>query len=391
MARTVVRPYAAAHQTILLIALTAIALAACGQGAQAGPARPQPPALDWPSFVDRFIESYLIANPTFAVMQGRHEFDGRLPDWSAAGIQQQVAALEAARARALAFPASALSTEQVFQRAYVVNRVDNDLFWLRDARQPFTNPAFYFDAGLDPGIYVSSAYAPIEQRARAFIAYANAIPNALTQLRANLQTPLPDTFVVYGVEGFNGFADFYRRDVPRAFAEVKEPALRAELNRAIETAATAMQALATWCGSQRGQKSDGYARGAERFQRMLQKTEAVSTPLAELEVIGQRDLERNSTALTNACAAYAPAASLAACVAKQAANKPPEGPVEGARRQLVELRKFVVDHQVVSIPSDEEAHVEEAPPYKRQNSAYIEIPGPYEIKLPSIYYIAPPD
>ena len=31
------------------------------------------------------------------------------------------------------------------------------------------------------------------------------------------------------------------------------------------------------------------------------------------------------------------------------------------------------------------------PPYNRQNSAYIDIPGPYETGLPSVYYISPPD
>lgn len=35
--------------------------------------------------------------------------------------------------------------------------------------------------------------------------------------------------------------------------------------------------------------------------------------------------------------------------------------------------------------------VEEAPPHQRWNFAYIEIPGPYEEGLPSVYYIAPPD
>ena len=33
----------------------------------------------------------------------------------------------------------------------------------------------------------------------------------------------------------------------------------------------------------------------------------------------------------------------------------------------------------------------EAPAYRRQNFAYINIPGPYEKNLPSVYYIAPPD
>jgi uncharacterized protein (DUF885 family) len=61
-------------------------------------------------------------------------------------------------------------------------------------------------------------------------------------------------------------------------------------------------------------------------------------------------------------------------------------------RQLIELKRFVVGHDLVSVPSAEEALVAEAPPYARANLAYIEIPGRYEsANLPSIYYIAPPD
>ena len=45
----------------------------------------------------------------------------------------------------------------------------------------------------------------------------------------------------------------------------------------------------------------------------------------------------------------------------------------------------------MTIPGDEQARVAEAPPYNRANSAYIDIPGPYEKGLPATYYIAPPD
>jgi uncharacterized protein (DUF885 family) len=65
--------------------------------------------------------------------------------------------------------------------------------------------------------------------------------------------------------------------------------------------------------------------------------------------------------------------------------------VEGARAQLGMLRQFVVDHDLVSIPGTEQALVAEAPPYQRSNFAYIDIPGPYEKGMPSVYYISPPD
>src|SRR3546814_13872019 len=76
---------------------------------------------------------------------------------------------------------------------------------------------------------------------------------------------------------------------------------------------------------------------------------------------------------------------------KMNADKPADGPVAEARRQLPELRAFLVEKDLVSIPGTEQAQVEESPPYNRQNSAYIDIPGPYEKGLPSVYYISPPD
>src|SRR3546814_6636135 len=69
----------------------------------------------------------------------------------------------------------------------------------------------------------------------------------------------------------------------------------------------------------------------------------------------------------------------------------PEGPVAAARKQIPELRYFVVSHDIVSIPGTEEAKVEESPPYNRQNSAYIDPPGPFDKGIPSVYYISPPD
>jgi len=46
---------------------------------------------------------------------------------------------------------------------------------------------------------------------------------------------------------------------------------------------------------------------------------------------------------------------------------------------------------LATIPGTEQALVRESPPYNRQNSAYIDPPGPYEKGIPSIYYISPPD
>ncbi len=108
---------------------------------------------------------------------------------------------------------------------------------------------------------------------------------------------------------------------------------------------------------------------------MVRMTENVTTPIDKLEEIGRADLERNLTALAEACKRYAPDATIDECIEKMNADKPTGGAVEGAREQLAQLRQFIVDHEVVTIPGTEEALVMEAPAYRRQNFAYINIPG----------------
>jgi uncharacterized protein (DUF885 family) len=345
----------------------------------------------WPAFMQRYIEQDFRANPAFAVNQGRHEYDGQLPDWSETGLQNEKARLRSALAVAESFESRRLTREQRFERDYLVAHTRGALFWLDAADQPHANPAYYMNNGLDPSVYVTRPYAPAETRLRAFIAYLRAIPRAAQQIRANLRTPLPVSFIDYGKSAFGGFADYYPGDGTSAFAEVHNPALQAELRSAAGEAARAMRGLADWLEAQRANATTNFALGAERFAQMVRDAEMVDVPLAELEAIGRADLARNQQALQAACARYAPGATMMACMDRMAARKPEGGPVVGARRQLTNLRAFLVREDLVTIPGTEEAHVEEAPPYNRQNSAYIDIPGPFETGLPSVYYIAPPD
>lgn len=358
-------------------------------------AEPAPPsAQNWDEHVKQFEAVYFSTHPVFAVMEGRHEYDGRLPDWSEAALQQQIQWLNAQRTATQAYTDDMLTAQQQFERDYVLARIDGDLFWLVDADQPHRNPSFYTGA-LDPGVYLTRPYAPLAQRMQAFIVYAKAVPAAAAQIRANLQMPMPKTFVTLGVNGFGGFADFYRKDVPAVFADVKDATLQQQLTTALDGAAAAMDGLVAWLKSEAPTADDNFALGPERFAKMLYATERVDTPLAKLVAIGRTDLLRNMKALKRACAQYAPeyarGQNVKDCVRKVNLEKPEQGPVAAAREQLTMLRQFVLDKHLVSIPSDELALVHEAPPYKRSNSAYISIPGPYDKGMPSTYYIAPPD
>ena len=378
-----------ARPLILALSAAALSLGGCAStGADSERAAPATEA--WQDFLGRTIDGFFRLNPEFAVGQGRHEYDGQLPDWSGTGLANSVSFLRSTLAAAEAFDPERLTDEQRFERDYLMAVVRGQLFWLTTADFPRTNPAFYVGS-LDPSVYVTRPYAPPEQRLRAYIAYLRNVPRAAQQIRANLRAPLPLSFIDYGKAGFGGFAEYYRGDGKRAFAEVRDPALQRDLTSASDAAARAMAGLADWLESERPRATQNFALGAERFAQMLRDTEMVDTPLPELEAIGRADLERNRQALRDACARYAPGATIPACMERMNANKPAGGSVAAARAQLAGLKRFIEELDLVSIPGTEEAQVEEAPPYNRQNFAYISIPGPYEQGLPSVYYIAPPD
>jgi uncharacterized protein (DUF885 family) len=298
--------------------------------------------------------------------------------------------LHAQREAFAAFADDKLDEQGRFRRDYALAVIDGNLFWLEDSGFAYRNPAFY-TGDLSPSMYLTRPYAPLPQRMDAFIRYQEALPKAIAQIKANFKLPLPASYIELGVNSFAGYASFFASDVPKIFAEVKDDALQARLKASNAAAIKATQDMADWLKAQKPQATQDFALGAEKFSKMLHATERVDIPLDQLKAAGEADLARNLASLKSACDQFAPGKTLQQCVEKVNADKPKGGAVEGARAQLAGLRQFIVDKDIVTIPGPEQAKVEEAPPFNRWNFAYIEIPGPYEKNLPSVYYIAPPD
>jgi len=348
----------------------------------------------WNQFVEQYIEDFLSAHPAFAVFQGRHEFDGMLPDWSPEGIAREIMRLKLAREKALSFTVQDLGDEGQYQREYLLAAIDRALFWTEKAEWPFVNPAFYFDwmsDSLDPSPYIALNYAPLDERMRSYTRFAGNIPRAVEQIRANLRMPMARTRLQYGIDSFGGMADYFSNDVPAVFAAVDDEALQADFTTANTSAANAMRELAVWLESNLDTATEDYALGPELFKQMIYDTERVEISLEELEAMGQADMRRNQLALGEACAEFAPGESIRSCFAMMANRKPPGGAVETARLQMAETRAFLIEKDLVSIPGNEKALVAESPPYARSNSAYINIPGTFEKNQPSVYYISPPN
>src|SRR6476659_2295010 len=218
----------------LVLALTlALGLGACkqsgpGKGVAGESGQLAPANSPWQQSVDAFMSGWFERNPAQAALNGKHEFDGMLPDWSPEGLKANAAWLHEQRDKLAAFKDDQLDSVQRFQREYALAVVDGQLFWLEESGFPNSNPAYY--AGdLSPSMYLTRPYAPLPTRMLAFIKYQEALPKAITQIRGNLREQLPSSYIDLGVNTFAGYATFFHDDVPKIFAGVDDKALQDRL------------------------------------------------------------------------------------------------------------------------------------------------------------------
>ena len=370
-----------------------VALSGCNQSNQPKAPAVRPPSqasLDWQEAANGFVQSYFAAQPFFAAQAGKHDYDGQLPDVSEHGLRREVARLHEERDRIAKIDPTPLLPNERFDREYLLNVADRDLYWLEKAHYPSSNPYWYV-GNLDPDLYLSRNYAPLNVRLKAYIKYARNVPKMAKDIQDNLKGPLPRTYIELGISNFGGYVDFYKKDVTPVFASVNDPALQKDLADADENASNAMANLRDYLIGLRKTANDKFPLGKDLYAQMVKDTEQVDVPIEQIEAAGRADLQRNTDMLKSECATYLPKGSLAACVAKMDAKKPSGGTLEAARQQLTMLKDFVQKNNVASIPGDQQALVAEAPPYNRENAAFIQVPGPYEQGVTATYNIAPPN
>ncbi len=342
----------------------------------------------WAEFAAGTVAEYYRRNPERGVNAGLHQYDGQIRDLSPESVADYLAWVSKTRSAAESY--DDLEGMDAFERDYLVASMNEEEFNFGTADYWSRNPAAYVSA-LGFSVYVDREYAPLDVRMRGYIRYVAQFPAFFETMQSNLQPPLASPFIEMSVARFGGLVGYLETTVPEIFSSVEDEALQAEFATANASAVESVRGAVEWLEELRNTAHNGFALGEERFLEMLRAMEGVDITLAELKAAGERDLERNLGLLDQACAEYAPGESIKECVQGVQDEKPQGGPVAGARKQLPGLRNFLEEQKLVTIPGTEEALVDEAPPHRRTNSAYINIPGPYEVGLPSTYFIAPPD
>ncbi len=346
--------------------------------------------LDFTSVTDRVLDRQLGSHPQRGVELGAHEYDGRLPDVSPAGIEALRAQIAEDLAALGRVDLTKLDARHQVELSALVAAVLVDRFDVEVLRAPWRNPMFYLGP-LDLTAYISRDYAPLDVRAAAIAKIAEASAAYIDHAKARLEPKIARTFLATGLLQARGMAEFVRTDVRTAIRGVKDPALAARCETGLVAMAAALDEYARHLDELRLHATDDFALGRDAFTQMLRETQGIDVDLDRLTALLEADLARNLAALDATAKQIDPSVSTAQVVARVGETRPADA-LATATERSARMREFLLAKQLVTIPSDDVVRVVESPPFLRWNPAFLGAAGPFETTpLPSFYYISPPD
>ena len=353
------------------------------------------PAADaaFQKMADEFVHGYFLARPLSGVSLGLHEFDGLAPDASADAIAAERKRLRDFDARLAALTErKALGTVAEFDYRTLQLVVKDELFNFEEARDFEKNPMTYAQA-FDFNVYLKRDFAPLAERLRSIVKLANAAPAFLATARANLVDPLPRPKVTLAIDIAKGTAEFLAKDLAKAVDAVTDEKRMAEFREANAKAVAAFNEYAAWLEKEKMPRADDhFALGEVRYRKFLAARDAITLAPEKILEIGLAELKREQTAFAAAAKIVAPGKTPIEAMREIQRDHPTaDGLVPDTRKNLESIRQFLVDHHIITLPSEVRARVEETPAFQRAGSfASMDTPGPFEKRGAEAYYYVTP-
>jgi uncharacterized protein (DUF885 family) len=373
----------------MLIPILALALAAAPAN---GDAR-------FEAFAQKYIQELLDRDPETATRLGEHRNDARLNDYSAAGVQKDLAAARSALAELSRIELATLSSEDAVDARILRNRLDSQIYELATIRGWQWNPLLYNPGG---AIYalVSREFAPPEQRLRSVIGRLNGVPGVVAAAKENLKMP-PRVHTETAILQIKGTVRLVKEQLEPLAKQV--PALEKEFRAAQAGALSALEGYQEWLEKDLLPRSTGEFRlGDVKFRKKLRF--ALDSDLSKEEILrrAEADLKETHAAMHAAALQLWPklfpgkpppedrAAAIKA-VLDEAARKHPgnETVIAQASRDLAEVTTFVRERGIVTM-LDEPLEIAPTPEFQRGVAvASCSPPGPLEKNAKTFYYISP--
>ena len=366
----------------------------------AGCSRPSPtlrstgngPDAAFTQLANEYLAGYLAWRPQTGTALGFHEYDGQVTDYSQRSLNAELTRLKSFDQRLRDLKTDPLSRHASYDYRILRSAIQREIFGFEQMQSYSQNPMTYAGA-LDVNIYIKRDFAPLEERLRSIIAILNQAPQIISAARANLAEFLPQPQVETAIEQAGGTADFLGKDLVAALKDVPNAKLMAEFNRTNTRAIEEMRGYAVYLKEQKLPKTnDRYALGREKYQKLLEYGEMVSLSPEQLLEMGMSELRRKQAVFAEAARQIDPTKKpIEVFQAIQQDHPTEQSLIPDTAKGLDMIRQYLIDRQIVTLPSKVSALVAETPQFMRATSfASMDTPGPFETKATEAYYYVTP-
>ena len=336
-----------------------------------------------------FDQVYFPYQPTQGTMAGYHQYDTQLEHYSRKSIDAEIVALRKSEARIAAILPADLDQTTRGDREIALGNIRSLLLTLETIRPWEKNPDIY-SSGMSNAAFtlMERRFASPDDRLRSLIAREKQMPSRLDEARVNLKNP-PRIYTEIAIEQLPGIVSFFEHDVPAAFADAEDSALKAEFAQTNAAVIAGLNSYLAWLKSDLLPSSNGDFRiGGETFRRKLEYDEMVDLPLDKLLEIAWADLHKNQQHFSQIAKELEPDKDPRQVLEELGADHPaPNQLLASFRATFTSLVGFIRSHNIVTIPSDVQPIVEETPPFMRATTfASMDTPGPYEEHATEAYF-----
>jgi uncharacterized protein (DUF885 family) len=380
--------------------------ASCSSGSESRPPARAPEAVPgaaptgangdtFAKFVDDYFAAKFAFEPTSGTEVGFHQYDGALEDVSRERLDARVAELKRFRSRLSALDRASLSFDDAIDYQALAGQIEGDLLDLETLKVYEINPMPYAGmAGRAVDSLMKRDFAPAADRLRSIVARLKAVPAVYAAARANVKNP-PREFTDVALRRAQGSIGFFEGSVAAWAKQAagSDAALWKEFDDANRAVVAATREFATWLEKDLLPRSKGnYAIGEASFLAKLKYEEMVEVPLPELLARGEAQLEKDHAAFVETARKINPKKTPHEVMASLSDTHPSADQlIPSVRKSVEEARQFLIDKQIVTVPSEVRAAVTETPPYQRAGGfASMDTPGPFETKATEAFYYVTP-
>jgi uncharacterized protein (DUF885 family) len=346
---------------------------------------------------DAYFDSSFAFAPSAGTAVGFHQYDTLFEDRSAAAVTRRLGTLRAQLAQLDSVRSGKLATDDSIDAAIIDGSIRSELQDLDVLASWRKNPIGYVGSpGNAVDLLMKRDFAPPAERLRSLTARLRQMPAMFAAMKANMDNP-PVEFTDLAIRVASGSVGFFQHDVAgwaKTAAGADTGALRA-FTVANDSVIAALTDASKWLTSDLKPKSHGsFAIGAKNFSDKLAYDEMITLPLDRILAIGEANLDKDYKDFVATAKLVAPGKSPHEAMLTLEKTHPTAATlIPSVQSTVAGARQFLVDHQIVDIPSTTMPIVTETPPYARTGSyASMDSPGPFETKATeAFYYVTPPE